>query len=56
MSAFKFPVSEQTDRSESEHAGFVTPVRLMSLPDVAKSVTAYKRKQTVQRYVGSSEL
>lgn len=45
MSAFKFPVSEQADRSESEHAGFVTPMRLMSLPDWVKSVTAYKKKK-----------
>ena len=42
MSAFKFPVSEQTDRSESEHAGFVTPMRLVSLTDMVKPVTAYE--------------
>ena len=36
MRALKFPVSEQTDRSESEHAGFVTPIRLVSLPDMVK--------------------
>jgi hypothetical protein len=43
MSTFEFPVSEQADRSESEHAGFVTQMRLMSLPNVVKSVTAYKQ-------------
>lgn len=43
MSAFEFPVSEQAGRSESEHAGFVTQLRLMSLPDWVKSVTAYKQ-------------
>ena len=42
MRALKFPVSEQTDRSESEHAGFVTPIRLVSLPDMVKPVTAYE--------------
>ncbi len=42
MSSSKFPVSEQTDRSESEHAGFVTLMRLVSLPDMVKPVTAYE--------------
>jgi len=56
MSTFEFPVSEQADRSESEHAGFVTQMRLVSLPDWVKPVTAYKKNKTVQRYVGSSEL
>ena len=56
MSTFKFPVSEQTDRSESEHAGFVTQMRLVSLPDMAKPVTAYEIIQTVIRYAESSEL
>ncbi|MDR4499381.1 MAG: hypothetical protein MRK02_15910 [Candidatus Scalindua sp.] len=48
MSASKFPVSKQADRSESEHAGFVTPMRLVSLPEMAKPVTAYE----IKRYKG----
>ena len=42
---FEFPVSEQADRSESEHAGFVTQMRLVSLPNMAKPVTAYEKKR-----------
>jgi hypothetical protein len=56
MSTFKFPVSEQADRSESEHAGFVTQMRLVSLPEMAKPVTACERTQTVIRHAESSEL
>ena len=55
MSAFKFPVSEQADCSESEHAGFVTPMRLVGLPDIGETCNCI-RKKTVQRYVGSPEL
>jgi len=56
MSAYKFPVSEQADRSESEHAGFVTLLRLVSLPEMAKPVTACERIQTVIMHAESSEL
>ena len=42
MSAFEFPVCEQADRSESEHA---TQMRLVSLPDWVKPVTAYEKKR-----------
>ena len=34
--------SKQTVMRKREHAGFVTPLQLMSLPNVVKSVTALK--------------
>ena len=51
----RVPCSEQADRSESEHAGFVTQMRLVSLPEMAKPVTAcekYPNGNKVCRVVG----
>lgn len=51
----RVPCSEQADRSESEHAGFVTLERLVSLPEMVKPVTACRKRSNgnkVCRVVG----